>query len=383
MKNQRISLGILLCAALLLSIGLVMLYSAGMGQKGPVYVRMQFAWALIGGVALVACSAIDYHKLKSPVVISILYGVAALLLLAVFIPGLGVKINGAQRWINIGFARFQPSEFAKIALILTLAFYCDYKGRKMKYFSHGIVVPSVLIGFMAGLIILGKDYGSTILTGAVCLAILAIGGARFRYIFLIVLAGCAGLYLAITMNQNRSDRIRAWLNPEEYATTIAYQNIQAKIALGSGGWTGRGLGESRQKHGFIPEQHTDFILAIIGEELGLVATLMIVLLYIFLVTLGGLVAYRAPDLFGLLVAAGLTIMIGLQAAINIAVVTGAVPNKGLPLPFISYGGSNLLLMMASIGLLLNVARKGQDTVIEAAPEEDLNPFGVAEADLSK
>ncbi|MGC8743418.1 MAG: putative lipid II flippase FtsW [Verrucomicrobiia bacterium] len=383
MKNQRISLGILFCAALLLSIGLVMLYSAGMGQKGPVYVRMQFVWVLIGLVALIGCSAVDYHKLKSPVVITALYAVAAALLLSVFIPGLGVKANGAQRWINIGFARFQPSEFAKIAVILTLAFYCDYKGRKMKNFTDGIVVPSVLIGFMAGLIILGKDYGSTILTGAVCLAILAIGGARFRYIFLIMLVGCAALFLAITMNQNRSDRIRAWLHPEEYATTIAYQNIQAKIALGSGGWTGRGLGESRQKHGFIPEQHTDFILAIIGEELGLVATLLILGLYVCLIVLGGLVAYRAPDLFGLLVAAGVTIMIGLQAAINVAVVTGAIPNKGLPLPLISYGGSNLLLMMAGIGILLNIARKGQDTVIEAAPEDSLNPFGVAKPDLSK
>ncbi len=374
MNNQRISYGILLCVALLLGLGLVMLYSAGMGQKGPVYVQMQLVWAGIGFVALIVCSMIDYQRLKSPVFIIILYCVAVALLLSVFIPGLGVKANGALRWGKIGFVRYQPSEFAKLVIIIAIAFYCDYIHRKIKTFTWGVVVPSVLIGFMAGLIILGKDYGSTILTGAVCLTTLIIGGTRFRYIFLIGMAGAAILYVAITNNENRMGRIKAWQEPEKYSTTLAYQNIQAWIALGSGGWKGKGLGESRQKYGFVPENHTDFILSIIGEELGLRATFGVVLLYIIFTILGGLVAYRAPDLFGMLIAAGITIMISLQAIINIAVVTGVIPNKGLPLPLISYGGSNLVVTMAGIGLLLSICRKGQDNLLNPATDVSLEPL---------
>ncbi len=374
MNNQRISYGILLCVALLLGLGLVMLYSAGMGQKGTVYVQMQLLWAGVGFIALIVCSTIDYQRLKSPLFIIILYGVAVVLLLSVFIPGLGVKANGALRWGKIGFVRYQPSEVGKIVIIIVLAFYCDYIHRKIKTFLGGIVVPSVLIGFMAGLIILGKDYGSTILTGVVCLAILTIGGTRFRYILLVSFAGAAIFYVAITNNENRMGRINAWKNPKQYATTFAYQNTQAWIALGSGGWRGKGLGESRQKYGFVPENHTDFILAIIGEELGLRATLGVVLLYIIFTILGGLVAYRAPDLFGMLIAAGITIMISLQAIINIAVVTGVIPNKGLPLPLISYGGSNLVITMAGIGLLLNICRKGQDSLLNSATDVSLEPL---------
>jgi len=351
-----------------------MLYSAGMGQKGTVYVQMQLLWAGVGFVALIVCSMIDYQKLKSPLFIIILFAIAVILLLSVFIPGLGVKANGAQRWGKIGFIRYQPSEFGKIVIIMVLAFYCDYIHRKMKTFLWGIVVPFVLIGFMAGLIMLGKDYGSTILTGVVCLTILTIGGTRLRYVLLLSLIGGAILYIAIVNNKNRMDRINAWKDPQKYATTLAYQNIQGWIALGSGGWKGKGLGESRQKYGFVPEHHTDFILTIIGEELGLRATLGVVLVYIIFTILGGLVAYRAPDLFGMLIAAGITIMISLQAIINIAVVTGAIPNKGLPLPLISYGGSNLVITMAGIGLLLSICRKGQDSLLNSTTDVSLEPL---------
>ncbi|MCX7871959.1 MAG: putative lipid II flippase FtsW, partial [Verrucomicrobiae bacterium] len=346
MNNRLVSALLIFCVSILLGLGMVMLSSASIAKGGAIYFDMQLRWTGIGFIALILCAVVDYRRLKSKKIIITLCAVAALLLIAVLIPGIGMKIKETRRWINIGGFRLQPSEFAKLVTILALAFYCEYNARFMKKFIPGIVIPSLIIGFMAGLIMVGKDYGGTLLLGIVSLTILTIGGTRLIYLFLICIVSASLFAAAIWENENRRARLLAFMYPEKYAETLAWQNEQGKIALGAGGWSGRGLGDSRQKLGFMPEHHTDFILAVIGEELGLRATLLIVLLYTIMVFLGGVIAWRANDIFGLLIAAGITTLIGMQAFINIAVVTAVIPNKGLPLPFISYGGSNLVILMA-------------------------------------
>lgn len=364
MNNRLVSAIIILCVTILLGLGMVMLLSASIAKGGDVYFDKQLKWIGIGLFALISCAVVDYRRLKSKKIVVALFALAALLLVAVLIPGIGVKVKETRRWIDLGGFRIQPSEFAKLATIIALAYYCEYNARQMKKFIPGILIPLFIIGFMAGLIMMGKDYGGTLLLGVVSLTILAIGGARLTYLILICILGALLFSAAIWHNENRRVRVLAYLYPEKYAETLAWQNEQAKIALGAGGWKGRGLGESRQKLGFVPEHHTDFILAIIGEELGLRATLAIVLLYTILVFFGGVVAWRSNDIFGLLLAAGITTLIGVQAFINIAVVTAIIPNKGLPLPFISYGGSNLVALMAGIGFLLNVALRNQSEIPE-------------------
>lgn len=372
MNNRLVSAILMLCVTILLGLGMVMLMSASIAKGGDIYFDKQLKWVGIGLIALISCAAVDYRRLKSKNVIIALCSIAALLLIAVLIPGLGVKVKETRRWIDLGGFRLQPSEFARLATIIALAFYCEYNARQMKKFIPGIVIPLFIIGFMAGLIMVGKDYGGTLLLGVVSIAILAIGGARIIYLLLVCALGASLFAAAIWQNENRRARLFAFMYPEKYAETLAWQNEQGKIALGAGGWSGRGLGDSRQKLGFMPEHHTDFILAVIGEELGLRATLFIVLLYTVIIFLGGMIAWRANDIFGLLLAAGITTLIGVQAFINIAVVTAVIPNKGLPLPFISYGGSNLVALMAGVGFLLNVALRNQSETSEIE-QDDLEP----------
>jgi cell division protein FtsW len=369
MGNRIASAILILCVTILLGFGMVMLMSAGIAKGGDIYFSKQLKWMGIGLVALVSCAVVDYRRFKSKKVVTVLFALAALFLVAVLIPGIGVKIKETRRWIDIAGFRIQPSEFAKLATIIALAYYCEYNARRMKQFVPGIIIPFVIIGFMAGLIMMGKDFGGTFLLGIVALSILVMGGARLLYLIPICIV-CAALFgAALWHNENRRERLLAHLYPEKYAETLAWQNEQAKIALGAGGWQGRGLGESRIKYGFLPEYHTDFILAIIGEELGFRATLAIVLLYTVLVFCGGIIAYRSNDLFGLLLAGGITMLIGLQAFINIAVVTSVIPNKGLPLPFISYGGSNLVVLMAGVGFLVNIAFRNQSEFPAIEPSE--------------
>ena len=323
------------------------------------------------GIGLILCAVVasqDYRHLKK--VSWLLFAAAVVLLVLVFVPGIGMKINGARRWINLRVTNFQPSEFAKIALVIALAHYAERNQRQLHSFTKAILLPSVLIGLILGLIFLGKDYGTTILLATVSALLLLIAGVRWRFLVPSGLLLVVGLAAAIWSNEMRRSRVLAWLNPEQQKDGINYQVDQAVIALGSGGLYGLGLGNGRQKLGFVPENHTDFILSIIGEELGLVATLAVLLTFALVVVCGVYIARRARDTFGMLLAAGITFLIGLQAAINIGVVTGALPNKGLPLPFISYGGSNLVMMLTSVGLLISVARKAVEHSVESTETSD-------------
>ncbi|MEW6306226.1 MAG: putative lipid II flippase FtsW [Verrucomicrobiota bacterium] len=339
------------CVGALLALGMVTLYSASM-TKGGTYLLMQLVWAVIGIVACTTAASIDYRHLEKFAWALLGLGIGLLALVLV----VGKDINGARRWFDLKVMHFQPSEFAKVALIIALACYGERYQRSMGTFRRGFVVPGIMIGVTVVLIFAGRDYGTTMLLGAVSVAMLLVAGVLWRFILPSGIAVAGLLALAIINNPVRLARVMAWLNPDAHSEGVGYQARQAMFALGSGGWTGLGLGNGRQKLGWVPEHHTDFILSVIGEELGLVATLGIVIAFVVILICGVYIAWNARDMFGQLLATGITTLITLQAFINIGVVTSTLPNKGLPLPFISYGGSNLLMMLACVGLLLSVAR---------------------------
>src|SRR5215467_3292680 len=345
------------CVAALLALGMVMLYSSSMAQVGTRYLLMQLVWCAIGLGLCLAATLIDYRWLKKfawP-----LFGVAIVLLLLVFVPPIGIKVNGARRWIHWGGFRFQSSELAKLALIITLAWYGEHFQRQMPTWKRGIMIPAAFIGIILALVFIEPDRGTTILLGSVSAAMLIIAGVRWTYIVPPVTLALAGLGVSLARVPMRTRRIFSWLDLEAHKSGVGYQAYQAMIALGAGGWTGLGLGNGRQKMGFVPENHTDFIFSIIGEELGVITTLLVVIGFVGVIVCGIYVALNAKDTFGMLLGSGITFLIGLQAFINIGVVTSALPNKGLPLPFISYGGSNLLIMLVCVGLLFSIARRAR------------------------
>jgi len=347
------------CVAALLALGMVMLYSSSMAQVGAHYLVRQLIGCGVGVALCLLAATLDYRNLKRfawP-----LFVLAVVLLALVFVPHIGIKRNGATRWLGYGrTSLFQPSEFAKLALIVFLAWYCDRFQRQMPTFRRGLVIPGLAIGLMLGLIFKEPDVGNMLLLATVSGIILLVGGARLRYLLPPVIAGALAVSLFIYHNPMRSERIYSWLHLEETKQAKGLQAYQAMVALGSGGLTGKGLGDGRQKLGFVPEHHTDFIFSIIGEELGLIATLLVIAAFAAIVFCGVYIAMNSCDTFGLLLGVGITFLIGLQAFINIGVVTGALPNKGLPLPFMSYGGSNLLMTLISVGLLLSVARQARE-----------------------
>ncbi len=345
------------CVAALLALGLVMLYSSSMSQVGAHYLMLQLVWCAFGFVFCVVATTLDYQLLRKfawPIFL-----LAVLLLLAVLVPHIGRKINGARRWFDFHGVRFQPSEFGKLALVVILAWYGHHCQRHMHTWTRGVVLPGILIALVLGPVFVEPDRGTTILLATVGGAMLLLAGARWKYIVPPVVLGMIALAISILFDPMRLRRIFSWWDLEQHKDGVGYQAYQAMIALGSGGWTGLGLGNGRQKLGFVPEDHTDFILSIIGEELGLMATLFILLAFVIIVICGIYIALNARDTFGLLLGTGLTLLIGLQAAINIGVVTSALPNKGLPLPFISYGGSNLMAMLTCVGILFSIARHAQ------------------------
>jgi cell division protein FtsW len=344
------------CVAALLGLGIVMLYSASMAQVGAKYLMVQLVWGVLGLVLCAVAAVVDYRLLKKfawP-----LLGLAAVLLVLVFFPRIGIHRNGASRWVGYDrISLFQPSEFAKLALIIALAWYGERYQRQMPTWKRGILIPGLLIGVILGLIFHEPDRGTTVLLASVSGAMLLVAGVRWRVFVPPVVLALAGLTVSLCRDPMRIKRIFGWLYLEEHKSDVGYQAWQAMLALGAGGWSGLGLGNGRQKLGFVPEHHTDFIFSIIGEELGLVATLLVVVAFVVIVICGVTIARNAADTFGMLLGSGIAFLIGLQAFINIGVVTSALPNKGLPLPFISYGGSNLLIMMTSVGLLLSIARR--------------------------
>ena len=349
------------CVLALLTLGVVMLSSAPAGLVHNNFGK-HLAFGVLGILACVLAASGDYGRLRK--ISWPLYLVTVILLLAVL--AIGVTRGGARRWFNFGFMLFQPSELAKLALILALAHYVEWSQRQMHRFLPGLLYPLLLSGLVMGLVLLEPDFGTTVLLGAVAATLLFLGGVSLGR-----LAGAAVLALTIGsifiyFDPVRLDRLRSHFASSAETTAelknVRYHSEQSEIAIGSGGWTGLGLGEGLMKTGSVPENHTDFIYSIIGEELGLVATVPVVLAYLTFFLCGLYISWHARDGFGLYLGLGITFLIAFQALINIGVVTSVLPNKGLPLPFVSYGGSSLVMMLTCVGLLLNVARHA------AAPE---------------
>ncbi|MDA1273940.1 MAG: putative lipid II flippase FtsW [Verrucomicrobia bacterium] len=351
------------CVGALLSLGLVMLYSSGirpgLDNDGARFLVTQLAWFGIGTVACVSACCLDYRWLKKGA--WIILGISVILLVLVLLPGVGKTIKGASRWFDLGFGNFQPSEAAKLALIIALARYGERHQRNMTTFKQGFLFPCIVVSVVLALIFVEPDRGTTVLLAAVCGAVLLVAGAKWRYLITLASVAACGLAFSLWNDPIRIRRILVWLYPDDNKQDAGFQGWGATLAFGSGGWTGLGLGNSRQKMGLLPEHHTDFILPIIGEELGAVATLAVVLLFIIFIICGTYIAWKSRDTFGLLLGSGIVFLIGLQALINIGVVTSTFPNKGLPLPFVSYGGSNLLLMLSCVGILLSIARRAGET----------------------
>ena len=347
---------VLVCAVALSILGLTILFSSTIAKDaGPLFfLKRQLIWLAASVVVGWAVSRIDLEYARRYA--WVIAGVSLVALLAVLTPGIGRVVNGARRWVDLGILKVQPSEFAKLALVFALAHYCGINQRHMGTFKRGFLIPCGGIALFAALIIAEPDFGTTALTGVVGFIMLFLAGARLLYMVPTVLAGLGVFALAVWQDPVRFGRITAFLDVEKYRSDGAYQLWQAILAFASGGVDGVGLGNGRQQQAFLPEAHTDFIFAIVGEELGLWFTLGAVAVFTVLFWAGLAHLRRAPNLFGYLLVAGSLLLLVLQSIINLGVVTGSMPTKGMSMPFISYGGSNLLLMGIIIGLLFNTRR---------------------------
>jgi cell division protein FtsW len=352
---------LLLAVAALIVIGCVMLFSTSAFAQDKhsdpnFFIKRQFMWLAVGFVACVIASKVDYHFWRGAA--WVLYGASAVFLLLCFVPGIGKRLNGSARWLNLGVASFQPSEFAKLAVVCVLAWWFSREQTDARSFWKGFVAPLAIAGGLMALIAPEVDMGTTALIGATAFTVMFIAGTRVSFIAPIFAAGLGGMLYVARHIGERQGRLMAFMDLEKFKEGAGLQQWQALIAFGSGGVEGLGLGNGRQKMAYLPYAHTDFIFPMIGEELGLRCTLLVVFCFIVIILCGVVIALRARDRFGLLLGFGIIMLIALQAAVNIGVTTALLPNKGLPLPFISYGGSNLAFCMLCVGIVINIYRQG-------------------------
>jgi cell division protein FtsW len=307
---------------------------------------------------MVILSRTNYQKLRP--FVYILLAVSLILVALVFVPGIGISGNGARRWLRLWPTTFQPSELAKIIMVLFLADYMDKNIHRMKDCRYGIMVPVGVMLVFQGIIMLQPDFGAVMNLGILTIGLLILGGARLSHIGALVLFSLPAVYMLLVSSLYRMKRIMCFVDPWEDPFDCGFQLVQSFIAFGNGGFFGVGLGGSKQKLYFLPEVHTDFIFSLIGEELGLIGALSVLGVFLWLFIKGVRVAARTGDPFSYLLAIGLSIMIGVQAIINFAVSTGLMPTKGLPLPFISYGGSALLVNMIAAGVLISISTSNEN-----------------------
>ncbi|MBX5435588.1 MAG: stage V sporulation protein E [Alicyclobacillaceae bacterium] len=352
---------ILAVTLLLLTFGVVMVHSASSVlsmQKfhDPYYyLKRQLLWAGLGVAAMWAMSNYDYHNLRRWAPRLAVFSFA--LLVVVLIPGVGVNRNGSQAWLGIGSFGVQPSELAKLALVLFLAHYLADAGERMHSFARGFLPPLLLALGAVGLIMLEPDLGQSVVIMGTTVVMLFAAGARLGHLSALGGLGLAGFAALVAEDPERISRITSFLDPWSDPRGSGYQIIQSLYAIGSGGMLGLGLGNSRQKYLYLPEPQTDFIYSILSEELGFLGAATVLALFAVLVWRGFRTAIFAPDEFGALLAAGITGMIAVQMVINVGVVTGSIPATGVTLPFISYGGSSLTLMLTGVGILLNISKQ--------------------------
>ncbi|MFP5297449.1 MAG: putative lipid II flippase FtsW [Actinomycetota bacterium] len=349
---------------LLVLLGLVMILSASSVSSFAtygssfMYFKRQVIGAVIGLVAFVFFLRLDYRHLRK-VSIPLLIATMGMLVL-VLIPGVGVVAGGSARWIPLGPFSFQPSELAKLALVIFAAdVFSRKKEETFEELSHTLIPMLPVLVIYSGLIMLQPDLGTTLLVGAIGMGMLFVAGAPLRYLLPLGVGGTGLALAAALMEDYRRARILAFMDPWSDPLKNGYQTIQSLIALGSGGWFGVGLGASRQKWLYVPNAHTDFIFAILGEEMGLVGTFTVVGTFAFLVYLGVKTAQRAKDRFGMLIASGITLWIALQALVNMGAVTASLPITGVPLPLVSFGSTSLVITLACMGILVNIAIQGR------------------------
>ena len=365
---RRKSAYILFLAVLaLLVIGIVMLFSTSAYARdshGDVYffIKRQAIWIGVGLVACIFAALMNYQFWQKTW--GLWFAVALAALALCYIPHIGMRINGSRRWVGYGPITFQPSEFAKIATIIFLAAWFARREKPDGNVFSEFIIPLAIISVPAALVLGEVDLGTTALIGTTAFVVMFIAGTNPLWLGGLATAGLGGLLVVATQISERMGRLSAFLHPQNYKDDAGLQQMQALIAWGSGGMDGLGLGNGRQKMLYLPYAHTDFIFPIIGEELGLRFSLLVVFLFVVIIVCGIMIALHARDRFGLLLGCGIVSLLALQAAVNIGVTTSLLPNKGLPLPFISYGGSNLAACMFAIGVLVNIYRQG---ILEPPP----------------
>lgn len=347
---------IIICVAALVSIGLAVLFSASSPIKGGpysyLYKQFIFLALAIGAGWLVAIA--DLEQLRKFAWVAAI--ISLVLLLLVLIPQIGVSVKGSRRWLNLGFTRLQVSEFAKLALVFSLAHYLALNQSRLHDFYRGFLIPAAWTGLFALLVILEPDFGTAFLIGTIGMILLFLAGAKLRFLLPSIGLAVLAFVVLVLHNPVRLRRITSFMDIEANRGDGAYQLWQAILAFAAGGVDGVGLGQGRQQNSFLPEAHTDFIFAIMGEEMGLIFTLFTVGLFVTIFVAGLMHVRRAPNLFQFLLVTGCVLLICLQAIINLGVVTGMLPTKGMSLPFISAGGSNLLLMGLLVGIIINTQR---------------------------
>jgi cell division protein FtsW len=348
------------CVAALVAIGLVMVFSASSATAyadyGDVayYVKRQFVWLVVGLAAAYAAYRIDYQKLKKPAPYLLLGAIVALAL--VFVPHIGFGANGGRRWLGFSSVSLQPSEFAKLALVIYLAAMLSARGERITSLPKGLAPLCVPVVIMAMLILKEPDMGTASLLAFTAFAMFFAAGARLQHLFAIALVTVPFAALTVLASPYKRARVFAFLDPWKDPQNTGFHIVQSLLALGSGGIFGVGLGASRAKFFYLPEQYTDFIFSVLGEELGWIGALSVVLLFVVFAYRAIKIAIAAPDRFGYFLAIGCTAMIAIQAFVNIGVVTSSWPVTGVPLPFISFGGSSLIVNLVAVALIANVGR---------------------------
>ena len=353
---------VLVVTYMLAFIGLIIMFSASgvMAETrygdSTFFLKRQSLWLLLGLVALHWVAQRDYNMWKTLTP----YGLVLtfVLLVLVLIPFLGTQVNGARRWLRVAGFSMQPGEIAKLSIVLYLASFLVRKEQDLVTFSRGVLAPMAVVGTFAGLLLLEPDMGTAVFLTLLLFGLLFLGGTRIPHLLGMGMVLLAVAYTLIMQSDYRRRRLLNFLDPWQDPTDAGFQLTQSFVALGNGGLFGVGLGEGRQKLFFLPEAHADFVLALVGEELGFVGTGLLIGLFAILIVKGFKIAGQAPDAFGRHLAGGVTLLVGIQVLINMSVVSGLLPTKGLTLPFVSYGGSSLIMSLVAMGILLSISRAG-------------------------
>jgi cell division protein FtsW len=361
-SGEYFDYSLLFITIFMMGFGLVMLYSASSYEasmefgNSKYYVISQIKAAVIGVILMVVVIKLDYHIFKKPLVALAAYFGSILMAMMVLSP-VGISANGASRWISIGGFSIQVCEVVKIGVIVFMAFVIEKKAKKLKNIGT-FILCMVFIGISAGVIaLITKDLSSAIIVAGIGVVMLFVACPRISYFVIMIGAGVAAVAGAIMIEPFRFERIRVWLNPEKFADEGGFQVLQSLYSLGSGGLFGKGLGNGIQKLGYVPEAQNDMIFTVICEELGVIGGIAVILMFIFMIWRFMIVANNAPDLFGSMLVVGVMAHISIQTVMNIAVVTNSMPNTGVTLPFMSYGGSSILCLLIEIGIVLTVSKR--------------------------